>query len=352
MNKSKTFSVILLLVLVLGGISFLVSQCKPKSPVNNGTTEDTSAKAGNSNHGSQVAAPDFNADSAYAFVAKQVSFGPRIPGTPSQTKCAGWLIAKLKTYTPTVIVQDIKVSLWNHQEVPCKNIVASFNPEQKKRILLCSHWDTRPWSDRDSLNPKKPFDGADDGGSGVGVLIEMARLMSKQLPNVGVDILLLDVEDYGPPEWDPASRNPEIQAYCLGTQEWASSPHIPDYRAYYGILLDMVGAKNARFPQEGASLQYAPSIIDKVWGVANSLGYSNYFVYEKAPGIIDDHVYINRINATPTIDIINLDRSSSTGFAKHWHTQEDNMNIIDKNTLKAVGQTLLQVVYAEAADAT
>jgi hypothetical protein len=348
MKNQKVVSVLLLAVFLLGGISFIVSQCKPKTT----TPGETSGTSAESTNQKPVAAPDFNADSAYAFVAKQVSFGPRIPGTSSQKKCADWLTSKLKSFTPHVVVQQLKVELWNHQSVPCTNIVASFNPEQKKRILLCSHWDTRPWSDQDSLNPKKPFDGADDGASGVGVLIELARVMSQQFPAVGVDLLLLDVEDYGPPEWDPASRNPEIQAYCLGTQEWASSPHVPDYRAYFGILLDMVGAKNARFLQEGASLQYAPSVVDKVWSVGNSLGYGNYFVYEKAPGIIDDHVYINRINATPTIDIINLDRSRRSGFAKHWHTQDDNMNIIDKKTLKAVGQTLLQVVFAESADAT
>ena len=335
-----------------GGISFLILQCKPKTPSGNLPTSDSSGKSQIQNPKSQIAAPDFNADSAYEYVAKQVSFGPRIPGTSAQIKCADWLSAKFKSYSANVIVQDLKVDLWNHQSVPCKNIIASFNPDQKKRILLCAHWDTRPWSDQDALNPKKSFDGADDGGSGVAVLLEIARLMSKQAPSVGVDLLLVDVEDYGPPYWDPMSKSEEINGYCLGTQEWASHPHVPDYRAYFGILLDMVGAKNATFPQEGASLQYAPSIVDKVWSTANSLGYSNYFIYEKSPAIIDDHVFVNRINATPTIDIINMDHNTKSKFAKHWHTQQDNMNIIDKNTLKAVGQTLLQVVYSETPEST
>lgn len=349
--RNSVFSFFLLAVLLPAGVSLLMTQCKPRDHSQDSGAGDSSGKAVQK-VSMDIPVPDFNADSAYAFIAKQVSFGPRIPGTAAQTRCAEWMAGKLKSYGSTIVVQDIKVSLWNGQQVPCKNIVASFNPQQRKRILLCAHWDTRPWSDRDSLYPKKPFDGADDGGSGAGVLMEIARAMSHQLPSVGIDLLLLDVEDYGPPEWDPASKNPQIQGYCLGSQEWAASPHVPDYRAYYGILLDMVGSANARFLQEGVSLQYAPSIVDKVWSTAHALGYGNYFVYEKTSGIIDDHVYINRINSTPTIDIIHLDRSTKTGFARHWHTQDDNLNIIDKNALKAVGQTLLQVVYTESAGAS
>ncbi len=297
-----------------------------------------------------VSVPEFNADSAYLYTARQVAFGPRIPGSVSQTKCAEWLTAKVKTYTSTVYVQDLKVELWNHQTVPCLNIIASFNPAQKKRILLCAHWDTRPWSDRDATEPKKVFDGADDGGSGVAVLLEVARELSARKASVGVDIVFLDVEDYGPPTWDPQSGNEEVNGYCVGTQQWAGKPHVADYRAYFGILLDMVGGKNATFPKEGVSLQYAPSVVEKVWGIARALGYSNYFVDTKGPSITDDHTFVNSINGTPTIDIISMDPSSKFGFAKHWHTQQDSMSIIDKSTLKAVGQTLLQVIYTEPVD--
>lgn len=292
--------------------------------------------------------PDFNADSAYDFVAKQVAFGPRIPATVSQTKCAAWLNEKLKSYCSNVVLQDLQVDLYNGKKVPCKNFIASFNPEAKKRILLCAHWDTRPWSDRDSIEKKKPFDGADDGGSGVGVLLEIARLLSKQPTAVGIDIAFFDVEDYGPPEWEQLKE--DVNGYCVGTQAWTNDLHVKDYRAYYGILLDMVGAKNATFLQEGLSLQYAPSVVNKVWSAASTLGYSNYFVYSKIQAITDDHAFINANNGTPCIDIINMDKSSHTGFARHWHTQQDNMSVIDKNTLKAVGQTLLQVIYSEGPD--
>jgi glutaminyl-peptide cyclotransferase len=329
---------------------FLLSGCTCNKP-NPETSGDSNNPQSEIRNPPSIQVPEFNPDTAYAFIEEQVAFGPRIPGTPAQTKCAAWIESKVKSYHAKVVVQDLKVELWNHQMVPCKNIIASFNPDQKKRILLCTHWDTRPWSDQDRANPKKPFDGADDGGSGVGILLEIARYLSSQPTQVGVDLVFFDVEDYGPPKWDPQAKNEEINGYCIGTQHWADQPHVTDYRAYFGILLDMVGAKNATFPQEGVSLQYAPSIVKKVWDVAISLGYGNYFVYDKAPGITDDHTFVNSINGTPTIDIINMDRTSPNGFAKHWHTQQDNMSIIDKSTLKAVGQTLMQVIYTEPVDA-
>lgn len=297
--------------------------------------------------------PDFNADTAFRFIEKQVAFGPRIPGTPAQEKCAQWMAATLRSYADTVIVQDFKVEIYNGKTVPCKNIIGSFNPEIKKRILLCAHWDTRPWSDRDSVNKKGAFDGADDGGSGVGVLLEIARLISTNKINVGIDIAFFDVEDYGAPSWEQHAGE-EVERpteYCLGTQEWANHPHVENYRAYYGILLDMVGGKGATFLQEGVSLSYAPSVVKRVWDTANSLGFGSFFINEKTGSIIDDHEFINSLNGTPCIDIINLDKTSPNGFARHWHTQRDNINIIDKGTLKAVGQTVLHVIYTEAPDA-
>jgi glutaminyl-peptide cyclotransferase len=321
-------------------IFFCTQSCKQK------TTGETQTNVPTKNTpAAPVSVPAFNADSAYDYVAKQVAFGPRIPGTASQQKCSAWLEEKLKSYTPNVVIQNAKISIYNHNSVPCTNIIASFNPNAPKRILLFAHWDTRPWSDRDSSNPKKTFDGADDGGSGVAILLELARQMSKQPPTVGVDLAFFDVEDYGPPSFDKESKDNDW--YALGTQYWAKNPHVPNYRAYYGILLDMVGAKNATFPLEGTSRQNAPMVLQRVWSIAQSLGYENYFLNDEAPPIIDDHNYVNSLNGTPSIDIVNLSKSTPTGFAAHWHTQSDNMKIIDKNTLKAVGQTLLQVIYTE-----
>lgn len=295
-----------------------------------------------------VNVPDFNADSAYNYTAKQVSFGPRIPGTKAQEQCAEWLIAKMKLYTSTVIVQTDKVKIYDGTLVPMKNIIASFNPEKQKRLLFFVHWDTRPFADRDSANRDKTFEGADDAASGVGTLIEIARQLSRQTTSCGIDILFEDVEDYGPPSYE--SQWDEKDTYCLGTQYWCRNPHDKNYKAYYGVLLDMSGAKDARFLMEGISMQFAPTVVKKIWDIAHQLGYGQYFPYETANPIIDDHYYINTINGTPSVDIIYLDKNSSTGFAPHWHTQSDNMKIIDRATLKVVGQTLLQLIYNEPAE--
>lgn len=285
-----------------------------------------------------VKVPVFNTDSAYAYTAKQVSFGPRIANTPVQTKCAEWLIQQLKPLADTVYVQRTTVIGPKKQSLPCINIIATFNPEAKQRILLLSHWDTRPHADQDAFDKTKQLDGADDGASGVAVLIETARALHAQKQSVGVDILLTDVEDYGVSE--------EENSFCLGTQYWAKNPHVKGYKANYGILLDMVGGRGSQFYMEVGSQQYAYGPMKMFWDVANRLGYSDYFRYENnGAAITDDHVYVNTMANIPTFDIIALQASGN--FVPHWHTQNDNMSVIDKRTLQVVGQTILQVIYAQ-----
>ena len=295
----------------------------------------------------QVVVPDFNSDSAYIFIEKQVAFGPRVPNTEEHANCAQFLHDKLRTYSDTAIIQSFKARAYNNTVLNGKNIIGSFNPENGNRILLCAHWDSRPYADYD-LNPdnhQKPIDGANDGGSGVGVLLEIARQMSINRPEIGVDIVFFDVEDYGPPQ--------ELQRYGnndwgLGSQYWSRNPHNPDYTARYGILLDMVGATNATFLMEGHSMLYASGILKKVWTIGNRIGYTDYFLFESGGYIDDDHKYVNEIAKIPTIDIIHLNsESSGSSFFEHWHTLGDTMDKIDKETLKAVGQTLLTVIYEE-----
>lgn len=287
--------------------------------------------------------PVFNADSAYSYIEKQLSFGPRVPGTAAQKGAATWMETQLKAYCDTVYVQKAQVKTGEGKMLPCINIIGAINPNASTRILLLAHWDSRPWADMDIKDQDKPILAADDGGSGVAVLLELARqIKSKPLPHdLGIDILFTDVEDYGKTEWGDDS-------YALGTQYWAKNPHIPGYTASFGILLDMVGARNARFPLEGLSAQYAPTVQQRVWKAAGTAGYSSYFPYENGPSITDDHVFVNELIRIPTIDIINLNSHSEKSFAPHWHTHQDDMSIIDKNTLKAVGETLLQVIYEMA----
>lgn len=295
----------------------------------------------------RVPAPSVNADSMYAFVKQQVDFGPRIPGTKAHAACAEWLKTKLDSYLPGTIIQTGTATTFDKRKYTIKNIIASYNPEHKKRILLCAHWDTRPFADRDEgANKNKPYDGANDGGSGVGVLIEIARLLAQSKPDIGVDIILFDLEDYGQPD---ESTFPQMEdSWCLGSQFWAKNLHKPGYYAQYGILLDMVGAKGAVFPREGHSMYFAPGIVDKVWNTASGLGYGSYFINSTTGMITDDHVYVNRLANIPCIVIIHYN-SVSSDFFDHHHRVTDNMEQIDPEVLRITGHVVMQVVFDEAA---
>ena len=222
-----------------------------------------------------------------------------------------------------------------------RNIIGSYKPESKKRVALFAHWDTRPWadSDPDEKNHKTPILGANDGASGVGALLEIARLINRQQPQLGIDIIFLDAEDYG------AHDQNSDQSWCLGAQYWARNPHVQGYNARFGILLDMVGGKNTVFLKESYSEQFAPDINKKVWKAAKKLGYGKMFIDEDGGGVTDDHLFVNRLARIKTIDIIASDPEG--GFTPTWHTLADNMEHIDKGTLKAVGQTVLEVIYNE-----
>ncbi len=296
----------------------------------------------------EIPAPAFNADSAYFYIEKQVAFGPRVPNTQQHIDCGNWLESKLLEFTDKVYIQEGQVTAFDGTKLNFKNIIGAFNPENKNRILLAAHWDTRPFADQDADPSKRdtPIDGANDGASGVGVLLEIARQLKANRVNIGVDIILFDAEDYGQPENSKLPQKPD--SYCLGSQYWAKKPHVQGYRAKYGILLDMVGAKGSTFLMETYSVKYAPSLVRRVWNNAAHLGFSNYFLFKNTPRpIIDDHYYINVIAGIPTIDIIHVDQSLPNMFGKFWHTHDDTMELIDTNTLKAVGITVLFTLYQE-----
>jgi hypothetical protein len=335
------------IVILIAGVVFItflfIGNCKRTQDHSKNKPDSTSTKLI-----PMAQAPLFMADSAYSFTQKQIDFGPRIPGSKAHKACGEWLVKKLKSYSDTLFIQDDKVKIYNGAEVPMRNIIASFNPKNKKRILLFAHWDTRPYADQDKQNNKATFDGADDGAASTAILLEIARVLSLRKPETGIDIALFDVEDYGAHKEDKNQEGKDT--YALGTQYWCRKPHIPNYRAYYGILLDMCSAINAQLKLEGHSMQYAPAVVQNVWNTAAGLGYGYLFINERVQAIVDDHYYVNKIAGIPSIDIIWLDATSPTGFAPHWHTQDDNIKVIDKNNMKAVGQTLLQVLFNEKAD--
>lgn len=292
--------------------------------------------------------PEFNADSAYKLVEQQVAFGYRVPETEAHYNCGEFLIAKLTRYGAEVQEQPITVTGWNGQQVSGRNIIGSLFPEQKKRVLLAAHWDTRPYADQDTVRKNEPIPGANDGASGVAVALELIRAIaaSPEKPRIGIDVILFDLEDGGAPTFaDPSEVRKS--GYCLGSEAWAANPHQPNYKAYYGILFDMVGGEGAMFTKEGHSMQYAPSVVRKVWEQAEQLGYGQYFSEQLTEPIMDDHVPVNVTRRIPMIDIIQYNPDNDDPFYTHWHRHSDDLPPISRESLKAVGQTVLRTLYHE-----
>jgi glutaminyl-peptide cyclotransferase len=304
--------------------------------------------------------PSFNSDSAYVFTEKIVGMSPRIVGTEGAKKVKAYLVEQFKKYGADVVEQPFSVKTFDGKTHAATNIIARSNMQATKRILLSAHWDSRPFADsREETDPahrNKPILGADDSGSAVAMLIEMTRqLQAKPLSNIGVDIVLFDAEDYG----DTSKARPLTEAqgeaqnktWALGSQYWSAKPHVAGYTAAYGINLDMAGSQNARFTKEQNSQKYASGVVEKVWRVANFHGFGSYFVDASSPfEMLDDHLYVNQLAKIPTIDIINTSVETNS-FGKYWHTHNDNMSIIDRSTLKAVGQTILSLLHYEEAKA-
>ena len=303
-------------------------------------------------------APAFNADSAYAFTARQVAFGPRVPNRPAHEACGDYLVAKLKQFGLTVREQPFTAMTFDGTQIRGRNIIAQYQPKAARRVAIFAHWDTRPFADADTVKAKKnkPMDGASDGASAVAVALEIAQALSKQsesaAPNVGVDIMLMDAEDWGYEADTQANIKNQLDetngnsSWCLGSQYWAKHLVPANYKAEYGILLDMVGAKNGRFTREGSSLQNARSVVDKIWNTAAKIGYSDYFLFSDTGAILDDHVFTTQAGV-PTVDIYDHPPYGTAFFPPYHHTTADNMSIIDRKTMKAVGQTVLQVLYNE-----
>ncbi len=311
---------------------------------------------GNSNKGNQtdiitkevVKAPEFNADSAYQYIQAQADFGPRVPNTQAHKDCGEYLAKQLEEFGAKVYNQQADLIAWDGTILKARNIIGAYKPESKKRVLLCAHWDSRPYADNDPdpKNHHTPILGVNDGASGVGVLLEIARQLQKKEPALGIDIIFFDAEDYGTPQFHNGQHAPNT--WCLGSQYWARTPHVQGYNARFGILLDMVGGKDATFYYEGYSMRHARSEVKKIWNKAQELGYGRYFVKKDGGEVTDDHVPVNELARIPCVDIINYDANSDlSSFGSFWHTVDDNMDLIDRNTLKAVGQTVMDVIYNE-----
>lgn len=337
-NNMKWIVGILLLAFVLSGIIPVCSNGDNNSNVVTTTGEKPLP---------DIVIPKFNADSAYAYTDKIVSFGPRVTGTPTAARVRVWVIDQFKKYGADVIEQPFKAKVYTGKTLDATNIIARFNPTALNRIVLSAHWDARPFAEEDSTRKNEPILGADDSGSAVGTLIEIARqLQQGPLSKMGVDIVLFDAEDYG----DATGNDKTGTTWGLGSQYWAAHLHVPGYTAKYGINLDMIGSRNARFPKEEHSVKFASPVVEKVWRVGRALGYTQLFVDEPSRGpVTDDHFYVNTIARIPMIDIINMPTDGF--FGKYHHTHNDNMSIIDRESLKGTGQTVLSVLHYENAGA-
>ena len=312
----------------------LCGACGNKSKTSSLNTETT------------VVTTAFDADSCYAFCAKQCDFGPRTMNSEAHELCGQWIVEMFRSYGMEVTEQRATLMGFDDTPLQGNNIIARYQPQLSNRILLCAHWDSRPWADNDPdpANHTKPVMAANDGASGVAVMLEVARVLCAdtcRLP-IGIDFVCFDAEDWGTEDVS--------ESWALGAQYWSETfkqqPSAAKPR--YGILLDMVGGFGARFYQERLSLHYAPQVVERVWKSASIAGYSSFFPQEKGGGITDDHGPVNEVAGIPCIDIIPYyPDCMESSFGPTWHTINDDMQHIDRGTLKAVGQTLIQVLYTE-----
>lgn len=295
----------------------------------------------------------FDADSAYAFCAAQCQFGPRVMNSEAHEQCGQWIKQQFEQYGYQVEMQQADLKGYDGTILKSTNIIArqSKVEGQKSKVFICAHWDSRPWADNDpdSANWRKPVMAANDGASGVAVMLELARLIQQHDSlNIAVDFICFDAEDWGIPQWDQTGDGTD--SWALGSQYWAKkySQQHPTTEYQYAVLLDMVGGQGAKFYREAYSMQYARNIVDKVWQAAAAAGYGSVFLAKNSGYVTDDHVPVNEQAHIPCIDIINhYPDCEQSSFGPTWHTINDDMQHIDKNTLQAVGQTLIQLIFSE-----
>jgi len=273
--------------------------------------------------------PHFEAQRAFGYLQKQCDFGPRNPGSDAHRKTKQYLFDSLNKLTNLVRTQEfLHFDSALKKELVLSNVIANFYPEEKERILLCAHWDTRPWADQDSviLNRNQPILGANDGASGVAVLLELAHVLSQKKPKFGVDIVFFDGEDYG--------KRGNTKDFCLGSSFFARN--LDGYKPKFGILLDMVGDKDLNIYKEEYSNTYAPEIVNLIWEKAKKLKLSAFYSEVRHP-VWDDHMPLI-LAGIPTVDIIDFDYP-------HWHTLQDTPDKCSEQSLETVGKLLISILY-------
>lgn len=280
----------------------------------------------------------FDADSAYTYLKHQVDLGPRVPNTEAHRNAGDWMVRELNRHGASVIEQRADLKAFDGTILKARNIFGQYNPEKDDRTLLLAHYDCRPWADEDPDPDKRrlPVDGANDGASGVAVLLETARQISIENPGKGIDILFVDAEDWG--------TEGDDDSWAMGARYFVRNPIKENYHPARVIVVDMVGGAGAKFPIEYFSHQSAPDLVSEIWNAASEAGHGSLFPAQLGGAVTDDHVEFIK-EGIPAVDIIEYHTRS--GFNPHWHTSKDNMDNIDRNTLKAVGETLIKYLYSE-----
>ena len=277
--------------------------------------------------------PSFDGAAALELVRAQVDFGPRIPGSEGHARQLAWMLARLDSLTPDLAADTFDHVLTTGDTLKLVNVVARFAPEATRRMLVLAHWDTRPWSDRasDTALHDVPVPGANDGASGTAILLELARLLASDAPPLGVDLLLVDGEDYGP----------GVDDMLLGARRYAA--RLPAQgRPIYGLLLDMVGDADASFPVEALSAQHANPVVQKVWRAAERLGYREYFPTAVGQELVDDHVPLIQAGL-PTANVIDFTYGPGNRW---WHTPDDTPDKLSAETLRMVGEVVTELIYS------
>jgi Zn-dependent M28 family amino/carboxypeptidase len=276
------------------------------------------------------AAPRFDAEASMRYIQAQLEFGPRIPGTPSHRQAGDWIEAQMRARADTVIVQE-----WTHvtkdgDSLPMKNVFARFNPGAAQRILYLAHWDTRPVSDAASDRAERalPVPGANDGASGVALLMGVADALRQQPATIGVDLLFVDGEDFG-----DFSSNTDV---LIGSKHFAQNLPSPDYRPLFGVLWDMIGDANLRIYQEGYSMERAPEIVSRVWQTAADLGYHETFVPTGGMSVTDDHIPLLDAGLR-VINVIDID------YPAH-HTPRDTFDKVSRESMQIVGNVAMELI--------
>ena len=278
----------------------------------------------------QPAKPVFDADAALRYAREQVAFGPRVPGTVAARRAGDWLVEQMRLRADTVIVQQ-----WTHRTaagtlVPMRHIFAQIRPGMTDRVLYVAHWDTRPFADAEyeAEARARAGDGANDGAAAVGMLMALADALKAAPPSVGVDILLVDGEDYG-------TFGPDVDV-VIGATYFAANLPRAGYRPTYGVVWDMIGDRDLRVLQERHSLRAAPQVVERVWMKAAALGYGAHFVASPGAQVMDDHVPLQRIG-WPVINVIDLDYA-------HHHMLSDTIDKLSVESLRIVGEVALALV--------